>query len=343
MRVAILNDTDDAGTHFGCSRVMECIRSNLVNRGFMIETTIPAATNWSKSDDHVTQLKRCDLILVNGEGTLHHGRPKGRWLLDVAADPRFSRSAKVLVNALWQENPDSWGELVRGFDLVQARYSNSARELSKIREDRTPWFGDMSLYKASIPTDQPRKGFFIGDSVSSSASVLLSALARKMSGVESGVRLVPVVSEKFGRTTHKKISGKIKKLIGEARLKRALQGTITPEYMDCESDYLDQLSRSSLSVTGRFHSVCISLVTKTPFLALASNSHKIEALVSDVGLNPSRVVARSELNVHHVLNRDWSYSKTELANIEKFLSCTRNSVEELFGNISKLTQLRQGN
>lgn len=43
---------------------------------------------------------------------------------------------------------------------------------------------------------------------------------------------------------------------------------------------LSTIGQSRLVVTGRFHMVCACLLTKTPFVALKSNSHKIEGMAA---------------------------------------------------------------
>ena len=52
-----------------------------------------------------------------------------------------------------------------------------------------------------------------------------------------------------------------------------------------EFEYVRNLLRSRLHVSGRFHAVCFAIATETPFLALTSNAWKIEALVEDIGID----------------------------------------------------------
>ncbi len=53
--------------------------------------------------------------------------------------------------------------------------------------------------------------------------------------------------------------------------------------------YLSTLMGCASHITGRYHAVCFSIATATPFRALSSNSHKIEALLDDVGLDPRHI------------------------------------------------------
>ena len=50
-------------------------------------------------------------------------------------------------------------------------------------------------------------------------------------------------------------------------------------------EIFDIFSRASFVVTGRYHGVVFSMMLKKPFVALKSNSHKIEGILQDYGLS----------------------------------------------------------
>lgn len=50
---------------------------------------------------------------------------------------------------------------------------------------------------------------------------------------------------------------------------------------------LPQLAGAELVVTGRFHGVCLAIPARRPFLALASNTHKVEGLLADAQPSPA--------------------------------------------------------
>ena len=101
-------------------------------------------------------------------------------------------------------------------------------------------------------------------------------------------------------------------------------------YLTSELAYLDLLSRKALSVTGRFHGICLNLVTATPFICISSNSWKVEALFEDAGLDPRRLVAMGDLSAGFVTNNDWSFSDVEKANIAAYLAKTRRQAADMF-------------
>lgn len=97
MKIAVLNDTykgsaTTGGGHFGCEMVMEVIYSLLHANGHEIVQRVGSDETSFKLDSSA------DLVLVNGEGSLHHGRR--RELIEVA-----KQAPSILVNTVWQDNP----------------------------------------------------------------------------------------------------------------------------------------------------------------------------------------------------------------------------------------------
>ena len=95
MRVYVLNDTAKAvptkKPHFGCQLVMETYHEQLERVGIELLGTI------SGKEKEFDRLDDADLIVVNGEGSIHHENRNE--LIDVA-----ERYPCVLLNAVYQEN-----------------------------------------------------------------------------------------------------------------------------------------------------------------------------------------------------------------------------------------------
>lgn len=116
MKVAILNDTN--GPHFGCQLVTCTFREQLERVGIELIGSVHKSVKDPKR--YPAFLDRADLLLVNGEGSIHHGaRPE---LVELAR-----RFPAALVNCVYEENP-SRPELA-DFLFVSARESRSARAL----------------------------------------------------------------------------------------------------------------------------------------------------------------------------------------------------------------------
>lgn len=117
MKIAVLNDTaagfaTTGGNHFGCELVMETLYDQLAKHGHEVVQKVPS----NKRDRVSTEV---DLVIVNGEGSLHSGRR--RELVDVA----MSRPA-ILINTVWQRNQPT---NLQHFKHITVRESLSAKEM----------------------------------------------------------------------------------------------------------------------------------------------------------------------------------------------------------------------
>jgi hypothetical protein len=146
MGILLLNDTDEDGAHFGCQRVMRTIRQELRQRILGPIESLKIGTNWGKSPQALRLLDDATLVVINGEGTLHHGKRKGRWLLDAGKRPKYNCGKVALINAHWQENPDERAKIAKSFDLHWCRDGKSAQVLSSETGRKAHQIGDLSLF-----------------------------------------------------------------------------------------------------------------------------------------------------------------------------------------------------
>ncbi len=149
----ILNDTSTR-YHHGCARVMRLLTAGLENAGLTITRRIPARADWTRDAAALAALRAAQVIVINGEGTLHDGAPAGERLLSVLdAAPGVP---VALVNALWENNPPAWDDALRRMALVSARDSRSAAAMSAAAPTR--WLPDLSLSAPAntAPTQRAR-------------------------------------------------------------------------------------------------------------------------------------------------------------------------------------------
>jgi len=116
MKVVIINDT--TGPHFGCQLVMETYQEQLNRVGIEIMGTIPRAVQ--SLNEYPDMIKKADLLIVNGEGSIHHGRRME--LIELAKD-----YPAILINCVYQDNP--LRESIRYFKYISTRETESANAL----------------------------------------------------------------------------------------------------------------------------------------------------------------------------------------------------------------------
>jgi len=95
--------------------------------------------------------------------------------------------------------------------------------------------------------------------------------------------------------------------------------------------YISWMRSLDLYITGRFHGVCLAIATGVPFLALPSNSHKIEGILNDCNCpellieNFSEVEKKKDLAIRAV-SKTQEYAKQAHKKIMDFYSKIFSSI-----------------
>jgi len=117
-KVVFIGDTSLGSPHFGCQLVGQTFREQFSRTGLHLIASLPY--DFYNFPGVKKILKEADLIVINGEGSIHHGRY--HHLIELA-----SEYPCALVNCVYQENP-VWPEL-KEFLYISARESLSANEI----------------------------------------------------------------------------------------------------------------------------------------------------------------------------------------------------------------------
>lgn len=251
--------------------------------------------------------------------------------MEAGARVKANGGKVVLINALWQDNPKNWGELTSQFDLLQCRDSRSAHGLSEQSGKEVLWFGDLSIMQPAEAHDFSREGITVSCSVNRAAANSLVNFAMRTNAV-----YVPVTSHIKHVSSHAKgLKRILRKTYAEMVQKRFLAKYTNTKLVGSDIEYMMALSQRELLVTGRFHAVCMAILTKTPFVAVTSNSWKIEALLADIGLDPARVQTIGALTPD-LLEKDWAFSDAENRAMEVALPEWRTAAEIMFDQIAGL-------
>ena len=328
MQAVILNDTR-ADYHHGCSRVMAVLEERLERTGISVIATSPTWHAWWHDRKFMAALKRADRIVVNGEGKMHHGKKAAADLLRVATNRYRQGKGLFLVNALYQNNPVEWKNWLSEFDGIWARDSRSAAELGMLLEHPVKYVPDLSLCAGAIPSSAPRCGVIVGDSVDRKITEQLAALA-----TSHDTPLVPAVSALKRPKGRTRAARAVRRGWAAYHAARASKLHPSLRVMPNPEAYAAAISTAKLYITGRFHGVCYALITGTPFLAIQSNSWKIETLIEDCGLSKNRLVRIDEIAKNMNAAELWQYSDPELNNIHKFLAGAEKKCDQIFASIA---------
>jgi polysaccharide pyruvyl transferase WcaK-like protein len=91
-----------------------------------------------------------------------------------------------------------------------------------------------------------------------------------------------------------------------------------------------------LLVTARYHALCFALQLNIPFLAIESNTFKIQGLLKDIGIDNFRFVKKSDqLNFSKEnLEKYFYFSNNELKKIKDYNNLAKIKINNLFDDIS---------
>jgi polysaccharide pyruvyl transferase WcaK-like protein len=332
--VCILNDTR-VDRHHGCERVMGAIETLVARHGMQVVGSCPAHADWRQQPQFLKALETARLVIVNGEGTLHHDRPAARRLLEIGAYARAAGVPAVLLNAGWEANGPELLALLRDFALVCLRDSASA-EAVRTGGHAGRVVPDLSLYgpapQAAAPT---RERIVFTDSVDRFKAVDLERCRREVGGDTLSIVFPPPGAAGYLRFLRQGFAARDALRPAQfLRIVRLRQRLCRNSFTRTEP-FLSALGRYRLLVSGRFHACTLALITGTPFVSVPSNTGKIGTLVADAGLAPWR--ASTTLDARSIAQASaagWSPQEREA--IAAHVAAARSGAEQLFRDIRAL-------
>lgn len=352
IRAIVFNDTS-YDEHHGCQVVMAQLFALCADVGIEIARSCPIGHDWASDEKLRRDIRKVDVCIVNGEGTMHHDAKQAMRYGHLARYCREQGVPCYLVNSVWQDN-QRLSEYAADFTGIYVRDGRSQAELAQIGVQPSV-VPDLTL---SLEPREPRRrqGFIINGSVirerlAEAWAVACMADARAVRYVS--IRTLPPLqfSKGFPGYALRSCWKRLRLLLdilksrlfnpGDPATKKGA-GYLRWRYAELSTeDFLNALACSEGVITGRYHCVTLCLLTRTPFFAISSNTHKIEALLDEVGL-PARMVDSYAAGM--AARGVMAFSDTELGHIEIFLEQARARARQMFEQIadSVATARREG-
>lgn len=321
-RVAIFNDTRRTA-HYGCEFVMETLIGQLRARAIEPVFFWPMGHDWRGRPQVAQALRHVDAVIVNGEGSIHHSarRERAHYLAEIAGYAEDHAGIPAfLVNSSLYALESSVVEKLRRFESIYLRESRSLATLagSGIAAAVVP---DLTLLVAPPPL-AARHGVLGTDSVKSEVAHALKALCRQRGWHHS--KLTHAARPQFAE--HGLRYDTLRRHAKWAHA--ALTGRNTRD----RRAFLAWLAGHALLCTGRFHAVTLALATRTPFLAVESNTPKISGLLEDVFGHAGRVVPLADLDaLADPAARGWTAA--EATALDTFLVSAHDRSAVMFDHI----------
>jgi len=319
----VLGDMRDL-YHHGCNAVMAALQTGLTVAGLPPARILPGLT-WRAA---AAECCAAPLVVINGEGALHDSRPCVAEILELAERRRAAGRPTALINSSWWNNNAALTRRLLAFDLVAIREPASAAVLQAagIPYRLVP---DLAIEYARQWRELPHRpeptGLVVSDSTRPEVTRALAQLAAMR-----GWRYVPVLARPDGSRS----GPKARKLDRRCRWLGWLRPLLSPRYqahlvgMTRLEDYCAAISSARGVVTGRFHTACMALALEVPCVAVASNTPKIESLLTAAGLNMTCRMAT--LTALDQVTDVPPFDVTELTGLRQFLATAALAHRELF-------------
>ena len=336
MHYFLLNDTR-SGLHHGCEVVIQNLL-NEINRfdsNAEISTLCTGQTISTEKWDKI--LESVDIVLINGEGTLHSASQYGLFLLELGLLAKSKDKFVALINSTWENNPDTWFDLIKNFNLIALRDQKSFRTLEKYKLPQLHYAPDLTFLSASQILE---KSIYKSEEVIINDSVYAEVADQLFDFAQSRKFNYYPITRKL--PTKKGAIGYNQKKINKLRIYNILSkislGLFKPRrfYQDFQyaidntQEFKRKLIHSDLVITGRYHCLCFCLQMQIPVLIIASNTDKMKNLLEDIGLHDRHIKleALMQLSINELYQRA-QYSNDEL----KKLQCFNEQAKKLHSNI----------
>jgi len=331
MNSVLLGDTRDIH-HHGCEAVLHQLVAGLTSVG-LPPSTVLNGMEWEPYGDTCLC---APLVVINGEGALHHARPVVESVLSLAEKRRAAGLPTALVNASWFANTPEQTRRLASFDLIALRDGASrctVRAEGIVSLDAPDLAIRQAMqWRVAHPDTVTAAPPSVSDSTRPEITRKLRAFAARR-----GWKYLPVLYPPAAPRP----GAKSRKIWRKLRLARMLgpltRWVFSPRYhahlagvADMDA-YCAALSRHRGALAGRFHTVCFCLGLRIPLVALASNTPKIESLLTDAGLDTARRMVNLD-----PLTAIPPFSEAEATGLERFLASAEQEYIALFHRLRLL-------
>lgn len=121
VQVFLANDTSEV-PHAGCKAVMRSLGAVISGAGLVVTGRHINGTRKVDPAD----FDAADVVLINGEGTIHHSGPRSVFLLQLLLRAKAAGKRVLLVNALFQQYDAPTPDILAGLALLTTREPRSA-------------------------------------------------------------------------------------------------------------------------------------------------------------------------------------------------------------------------
>lgn len=258
MKILLANDTGVI-PHFGCQAVSDAHARMLGRAGhevvvrlFANELSRFALDNTTKAIKLILadvelrqQIERVDAVVVNGEGTIHHGN--GREYIALLGAAQKLSKATLLVNAVYQDS-DFGIEILKNLDQFS------------VRDLKSKEFADHQGVENTLVMDSCLEAEYASNSALNFLDKDIVTDWHPARDQDTGISSFQFLRERGSKAIFLPFEGANAFLLWK--------------------ELPASLETAGAIITGRHHAAYMAAMTGRPFVLLGSNTHKIEGLVA---------------------------------------------------------------
>lgn len=320
--ILLVNDTSLV-CHHGCTLLMQCIYDLFKKNNIIIKDRIFFEEDCTK---YLNKRINFDLILINGEGTIHGKKnadtKKVKQILDFIKSVKKNYKIPVIIfNSTISSLNNNQLKTLKMVDKIYVREFHSYNYL-KIKKINCMIVPDLlSLIK--FKDNKIGKNIIVNDS-----SVLTNNKKLKEFSKFNNYNYIPLLYNNylkyFRYFTYKLIK------IYEFRFITKFYLTIKKNYTQ---SFLKKTNDSKFIITGRFHSIFIALARMKPFYTFEGDTYKVRGLLDMLGLR-SRMININTLKNKSILLK--KFSKSEIYKIKKFKKNTNETIKMFIRELKEI-------
>lgn len=331
-KVLLVNDTRMVG-HHGSSAVVDVIVQEFARRGIAVLSQLQHAIDIEGTDDHGWQG-----VVINGEGAMHGGGTHSRFFSRIGEQMHRQRIPVFLINAVFDEETPEIVARMQYFTRIYCRETQSVRRLAaagveaRVCPDLT--------FALELPDDlvvRPGNRIVVLDTTVASKNKRLVRFCLENELHFQPMRTSPCLvratsSRNLLRIARFNATKSIGKLLPQVYYFGRYANAVTSRHA-----FLQRISEGTLVVVAaRFHGVCFCLKVGVPFLAISSNTPKIEGMLADAGLG-DRMLDIADLDVEVIKRRSFWSPQHEERRL-RYVVDARQRIEAMFDDIATAIQ-----
>jgi polysaccharide pyruvyl transferase WcaK-like protein len=296
--------------------------------------------DWERPGN-LTFLLMADLIIINGEGTIHHNSLNGDRLADAVEYFKNIGKKVAILNSVFEANNEVLYSKIGKADWIFVRETLSKIELdryeikSKVVPDLV--FNQIDIFQ-KYETRKNKKKIIVNDSVVASYSEEILRLSKKIDkSYRIKLRITYLENLEIKRIKSNFLKRTIRLILDVSPRRLLSMLKSNPRILNKQNftilempDLVGKISNSDFIITGRFHMVCFAIMNEIPFLALPSNTHKTFGMLKDIGLE-SRYFEK--IPKFDVLESLYNYDDNEIALIIKYKILAKKEIQNMFDTI----------